>query len=71
QARPVAVHAVRAGFVAGLNDVFLVGAVLAIVASALTFVLIRTKDFETGAARVAPPATSPAHPQPAEPAVRS
>ncbi|MGO9884189.1 MAG: MFS transporter [Solirubrobacteraceae bacterium] len=71
QARPVAVHAVRAGFVAGLNDVFLVGAVLAIVAAALTFVLIRTKDFETGAARVPPPAASRAQPQPAEPAVRS
>ncbi|HEY2201087.1 MAG TPA: MFS transporter [Solirubrobacteraceae bacterium] len=71
QARPAAVHVVRASFVAGLNDVFLVGAVLAFIGAALTFVLIRTKDFETGAARVAPPGAAAAQPQPAEPAVRS
>jgi EmrB/QacA subfamily drug resistance transporter len=69
--RPIAVHAVRASFVAGLNDVFLVGAILAFIAAALTFVLIRTRDFETGAARVAPTGAAPAQPQPAEPAVRS
>jgi EmrB/QacA subfamily drug resistance transporter len=51
QARPAAVHAVRAGFVAGLNEVFLVGAILAFVAAVLTLVLIRGQDFEVSAAR--------------------
>ncbi|MDQ6606655.1 MAG: MFS transporter [Actinomycetota bacterium] len=51
QARPVVEHAVRAGFTVGLNDVFLVGAVLALVSSALTLVLIRSRDFESSAAR--------------------
>jgi EmrB/QacA subfamily drug resistance transporter len=50
QARPVAVHAVRAGFVAGLNELFLVGAILAFVSAALTLVLIRSRDFEASAA---------------------
>ncbi|MGA2012925.1 MAG: MFS transporter [Solirubrobacteraceae bacterium] len=50
-ARPVAEHAVRAGFVDGLNDVFLVGAILVFVAAVLTLVLIRGKDFEASAAR--------------------
>jgi EmrB/QacA subfamily drug resistance transporter len=51
QARPIAVHAVRAGFTTGLNEVFLIGAVLVFVAAALTLVLIRSKDFEVSAAR--------------------
>jgi hypothetical protein len=50
-ARPAAVHVVRASFVAGLNDVFLVGALLVLVSAALTLVLIRSKDFEVSAAR--------------------
>ncbi len=41
----------RAGFVAGLNEVFLIGALLALVAAVLTLVLIRSRDFETSAAR--------------------
>jgi EmrB/QacA subfamily drug resistance transporter len=51
QARPAAVHAVRAGFVVGLNEVLLVGAVLAFVSAVLTLVLIRGRDFEASAAR--------------------
>jgi hypothetical protein len=51
QARPVAAHAVRASFTAGLNEVFLVGALLALVSSVLTLLLIRSRDFESGAAR--------------------
>ena len=51
RARPAAVHAVRAGFVTGLNDVFLIGALLVLVSAALTLVLIRSRDFEVGAAR--------------------
>jgi EmrB/QacA subfamily drug resistance transporter len=51
RARPEAVHAIRDGFVAGLDDVFLIGAILVFVAAALTLVLIRSRDFEVGAAR--------------------
>jgi EmrB/QacA subfamily drug resistance transporter len=51
RARSAAVHAVRAGFTSGLNQVFLVGAVLSFVAAVLTLVLIRSKDFESSAAR--------------------
>ncbi|HJS93013.1 MAG TPA: MFS transporter [Solirubrobacteraceae bacterium] len=50
RARPVAVHAVRAAFVHGLNEIFLVGAVLTLVSALLTLVLIRSRDFEVGAA---------------------
>jgi EmrB/QacA subfamily drug resistance transporter len=50
-ARPLAEHALRAGFASGLNEVFLVGAILSLVSAALTLVLIRSRDFETGAAR--------------------
>ena len=60
RARPAAAHAVRASFTAGLNDIFLVGALVALVAAVLTLVLIRSQDFETGAAR-----GGPAQPQPA------
>jgi hypothetical protein len=51
QARPAAVHAIRLGFTAGLDDVFLIGAILAFVAAGLTLVLIRGRDFEASAAR--------------------
>ena len=51
QARPAAVHAVRVGFISGLNEILLVGASLALVAAVLTLLLIRSKDFEVGAAR--------------------
>jgi EmrB/QacA subfamily drug resistance transporter len=60
RARPVAVHALRSSFVTGLNEVFLIGAVLTLVSAVLTFVLIRSRDFEASAAR------SGAAPQPAE-----
>ena len=49
--RPAAIHAVRSGFVAGLNEIFLIGAGLTMVAAVLTLVLIRSRDFEVGAAR--------------------
>ncbi len=67
-ARPVAIHAVRASFVTGLNEVFLIGAILAFVASALTLVLIRSRDFEVGAALARPSAP---HTVPAEQPVSS
>jgi EmrB/QacA subfamily drug resistance transporter len=50
-ARPIAAHAVRAAFVQGLNQVFLIGAILTLVSSLLTLVLIRSQDFEVSAAR--------------------
>jgi EmrB/QacA subfamily drug resistance transporter len=55
-ARGAALHAVRSGFVDGLNLVFLVGAILSFVAAALTLVLIRGRDFEASAARSDHPA---------------
>jgi predicted MFS family arabinose efflux permease len=60
QARPAAVHAVRTAFVTGMNEVFLVGAILSLVAAALTLVLIRSRDFEASAARSG---ASPQQPQ--------
>jgi EmrB/QacA subfamily drug resistance transporter len=59
QARGAAVHAVRASFVTGLNDVFLIGALLVLVSAGLTLVLIRSKDFEVGAARTRPAEGAP------------
>jgi predicted MFS family arabinose efflux permease len=59
RARPAAVHAVRAAFVGGLNDIFLIGAILTLVSAALTLVLIRSRDFEVGAARGPHAAASP------------
>jgi hypothetical protein len=37
--------------VTGLNEVFLIGAILTLVSAVLTFVLIRSRDFEESAAR--------------------
>jgi hypothetical protein len=50
-ARPAATHAIRSAFTAGLNEIFLIGAVLTLVSSVLTLILIRSRDFEAGAAR--------------------
>jgi EmrB/QacA subfamily drug resistance transporter len=50
KARPAAAHAVRVGFVNGLNEIFLIGAILTLVSAALTLALIRSRDFEVGAA---------------------
>ncbi len=43
--RGLAGGAAKAGFIAGLNEVLLVGAIIALVAAALTIVLIRQRDF--------------------------
>ncbi|MGH2893184.1 MAG: MFS transporter, partial [Solirubrobacteraceae bacterium] len=51
QARPAAIHAIRSAFVTGLNEVFLVGAILTLVSAVLTLLLIRSRDFEVSAAR--------------------
>jgi EmrB/QacA subfamily drug resistance transporter len=50
KARPAAIHAVRASFTTGLNEVFLVGAILTLVSAVLTLILIRSRDFESSAA---------------------
>jgi hypothetical protein len=60
RARPLAVHVLRSSFVTGLNEVFLIGAILTLVSAVLTFVLIRSRDFEASAAR------SEARPEPAQ-----
>ena len=49
-ARAAAEHAVRAGFTTALNEVFLVGAIVAFAGALLSLVLIRSRDFESGAA---------------------
>ncbi|MDQ6731525.1 MAG: MFS transporter [Actinomycetota bacterium] len=49
--RREAVHAVRAGFTSGLNEIFLIGAVLTLTSAVLTLILIRSRDFEASAAR--------------------
>jgi EmrB/QacA subfamily drug resistance transporter len=61
RARPAAIHAVRSAFVTGLNEVFLVGAVLTLVSAVLTLLLIRSRDFEASATRSG---AQPAQPQP-------
>jgi EmrB/QacA subfamily drug resistance transporter len=62
-AKAAAVHAVRTSFTSALNEVFLIGAILTLVAALLTLVLIRSKDFEAGAARgPAAQETAPASP---------
>jgi hypothetical protein len=52
---------VRTAFVDGLNEVFLLGAILALVTAVLTLILIRSKDFEVTAAGAGarPPAAEP------------
>jgi EmrB/QacA subfamily drug resistance transporter len=69
RARPAAAHAVRAAFTTGLNEVFLIAALLSLVAAVLTLLLIRSRDFETGAARGGGGQPQAAQPAPAaEPA---
>ena len=60
--RPLVHHAVHASFATALNEVFLVGAALALVSAVLTLVLIRSKDFEAGAARGGQPQSRAAEP---------
>jgi EmrB/QacA subfamily drug resistance transporter len=45
QLREIGAGAAKAGYIDGLNDILLVGAVVALVAAALTLVLIRQRDF--------------------------
>jgi EmrB/QacA subfamily drug resistance transporter len=59
QARPAAIHAVRTAFVTGLNEIFLIGAILSLVAAVLTLLLIRSRDFEASAARSGPAPQQP------------
>jgi EmrB/QacA subfamily drug resistance transporter len=54
RARPVAVHAVRTAFTTGMNEIFLIGGILSLVAAVLTLFLIRNRDFESSAARSSP-----------------
>ena len=57
------VHSIHAAFTSGLNDIFLVGALLSFVGAVLVLFLIRTRDFEASAAHGAPgPAPAGAEP---------
>ena len=58
QSRGVVAGVIRSSFVAALNDIFLVGAILALVGGALALVLIRSRDFvsQTDTAPEQPPA---------------
>ena len=57
QLRGIGASAAKAGYIDGLNDILLVGAVVALVAAALTLVLIRQRDF-VGQAAQAPGASA-------------
>ncbi|MEA2371956.1 MAG: hypothetical protein QOH12_2350 [Solirubrobacteraceae bacterium] len=67
-ARQVVVQAVRQSFVGGLNQIFLIGAILSFGAALLSMVLIRNKDFEASAAYRAVSGPAAGGPAPAAPA---
>jgi EmrB/QacA subfamily drug resistance transporter len=54
QTRAAAVHAVAGGFGSGLNEIFLVGAIVLFVGAASALVLVRTRDFDEAAAHRGP-----------------
>jgi hypothetical protein len=59
-AQAAVAHAARTGFVDGLNEILLVGAIVVFAAAALALVLIRQRDYVTDEAEVAPaPADRP------------
>jgi hypothetical protein len=59
-ARAHLAYTARAGFISGLNEILLIGAVLALAAAVLSFFLIRQRDFVS---------VHGAGPSPADPAV--
>ncbi len=60
QLRGLAAGAAKAGYIDGLNEVLLIGAIVAFIAAALTFVLIRQRDF-VGQGAGSEAAPGPAH----------
>jgi EmrB/QacA subfamily drug resistance transporter len=59
-AQAAVAHAARTGFVDGLNEILLVGAIVVFAAAALALVLIRQRDYVTEGAETAPvPADRP------------
>jgi len=71
QLRAIGAGAARAGYIDGLNDILLVGAVVALIAAALTLVLIRQRDFVgQGAEAPGAPAQPEADPSQAPVAAR-
>ena len=58
-ARSQIVHAIHTAFTTGLNDIFLVGALLSFLGAVLVLFLIRSRDFEASAARGAPATAAP------------
>jgi hypothetical protein len=57
QAKDVVQHAATHAFVSGLNELFVIGAVLAFAGAVLTFLLVRQSDF-VGHAQQAPAAAA-------------
>jgi EmrB/QacA subfamily drug resistance transporter len=57
--RPEVVHAAKVAFVAGLNEILLIGGIIALVAAALGFALVRSRDFVQASAE-SPAATEAA-----------
>jgi hypothetical protein len=59
-AQAAVAHAARTGFVDGLNEILLVGAIVVFAAAVLALVLIRQRDYVTEEAEIAPvPADRP------------
>jgi hypothetical protein len=58
-ARAAAQHVVASGFVAGLDQIILVGALVVFVGALAALTLIRTRDFDAAAAHQSPRASSP------------
>jgi EmrB/QacA subfamily drug resistance transporter len=54
------VHAAKVAFVSGLNEILLIGAVVAFVGAALGFALVRSSDFVTGSQEAEPKEPVPA-----------
>ncbi len=55
-----AVHAAKVAFVSGLNEILLIGAVVAFIGAALGFALVRSSDFVTAPAEAEPTEPVPA-----------
>ena len=56
-ARGAAVSATREGFLAGLNEILLIGGIVALVGAALALLLVKEREIERDATAIAPPAS--------------
>jgi EmrB/QacA subfamily drug resistance transporter len=58
--RVEAVHAAKVAFVSGMNEILLIGAIVAFIGAALGFALVRSKDFVTASEEAEPAEAIPA-----------